>query len=109
MDEHLKIFKALGDKTRLRIVMMLKVKPMCVCEIREIIGLSMSTISNHLKIIKEAGVIISKKEDKYMNYELSIGSNPVQKVLNLLDEISADEVNSDKVKAENTYRTDICN
>ncbi|HHE38083.1 MAG TPA: ArsR family transcriptional regulator [Candidatus Cloacimonetes bacterium] len=43
------MFKALGDKTRLRIVLMLKVKPICVCEIREIIGTSLSTISNHLE------------------------------------------------------------
>ncbi len=108
MDKYLRIFKALGDKTRLRIVLMLKVKPMCVCEIREIIGSSMSTISNHLKILKEAGIINSQKEDRYINYQLNTTNPFVQKVLNLLDDLNDEEIQFDKQKAIKINRIDIC-
>ncbi len=108
MNEYLKIFKALSDKTRLRIVKMLEVKPMCVCEIREIIGSSMSTISNHLKIITDAGIITFNKEDRYITYELSTKNVTVQKVLNLLNELSDEEIISDKQKAIITDRKNIC-
>ncbi|HHE38079.1 MAG TPA: ArsR family transcriptional regulator [Candidatus Cloacimonetes bacterium] len=108
MNEYLKIFKALGDKTRLRIVLMLKVKPMCVCEIREIIGTSMSTISNHLKILKDAEIIDSQKEDRYINYELNTTNETVQIVLNILDNISDNEIELDKRKALKTNRIEIC-
>ncbi|MBC8186474.1 winged helix-turn-helix transcriptional regulator [candidate division KSB1 bacterium] len=108
MDEYLKIFKALGDKTRLRIVMMLKAKPMCVCEIREIIGSTMSTISNHLKILKEAGIIGFKKEDRYINYELNTSNETVQKVFNILNDIIDNEIEFDKQKAKKTDRINIC-
>ncbi len=108
MNEYLKIFKALGDKTRLRIVMMLKVKSMCVCEIREIIGSSMSTISNHLKILKEANLIDFQKEERYINYELNTSNKTVQIVLNILDNISDNEIELDKQKALKTNRIEIC-
>lgn len=107
MDELLKIFKALSDRSRLRIVKMLEVKPMCVCEIREIIGFSMSTISNHLKIITDAGIITSNKEERYKNYELNPDNSTVQKVLDLLVEISDEELISDKEKAVLTDRKNI--
>ena len=108
MDEYLKIFKALGDKTRLRIVMMLKVKQMCVCEIREIIGSSMSTISNHLKILTEASIITFQKEDRYINYKLNMSSAVAQKVLNILDEINDAELQKEQQKVLKTNRIDIC-
>ena len=108
MDEYLKIFKALGDKTRLRIVIMLKVKPMCVCEIREIIGSSMSTISNHLKILKEAGIIKFQKEDRYINYELNTENKTVTQVLELLADLDSAEIKNDRQKALLADRINIC-
>ncbi|MCD6181665.1 MAG: winged helix-turn-helix transcriptional regulator [Candidatus Cloacimonetes bacterium] len=107
MDEYLKVFKALGDKTRLRIVLMLKVKPMCVCEIREIIGTSMSTISNHLKILKEAGIINSQKEDRYINYRLDNTRKAVIQIVDLLDNLDGIEIENDKQKACTTDRKNI--
>ena len=108
MNKFLKIFKALSDKSRLRIVKMLEVKPMCVCEIREIIGFSMSTISNHLKIITDAGIVVSNKEERYRNYKLNSNNPSVQKVLNLLSEISDDELIADRERAVLVDRKNIC-
>ena len=108
MTEYLKIFKALGDKTRLRIVLMLKVKSMCVCEIREIIGSSMSTISNHLKILKEAEIINFQKEDRYINYELNTENKTVSQVLELLADLDSAEIENDKQKVLTSDRKNIC-
>jgi len=108
MEQYLKIFKALGDQSRLRITLMLLVKPMCVCEIRAIIGSSMSTISNHLRILKEADIIAFRKEDKYIIYSLNTSRKIVQQILNMLKEINDNLLSEDKLKAFKTSRFDIC-
>lgn len=71
MEKLIKIFKALSDKNRLRIVKMLQQKSLCVCEITTILGLAISTVSKHLSILKEAGIIIDIKDGKWVNYHLN--------------------------------------
>ena len=68
MKNFLKITKALSDKNRIKIVKMLQHKELCVCEIREAIGLAQPTISNHLKILENAELIDSRKEGVWVNY-----------------------------------------
>jgi ArsR family transcriptional regulator, arsenate/arsenite/antimonite-responsive transcriptional repressor len=63
-----KVIKALADKNRLRILKMLQQRSMCVCEIREVLGLSQPSVSKHLKILKEAGVIEDDKKGLWTNY-----------------------------------------
>jgi ArsR family transcriptional regulator len=53
MEEVEKIFKALSDSSRLRIIRMLQEKSLCVCEIREVLQLANSTVSQHLSILKD--------------------------------------------------------
>lgn len=65
-----KILKALSDKNRLRIINMLTVKEMCVCEITEILNLSQSTVSGHLRILKEAEIVEDKKDGLWVEYNL---------------------------------------
>lgn len=65
------IFKALSDKGRLRVVKMLQKKPLCVCEITEILKLATSTVSNHLSILCDAGLVIGEKDGKWMNYRIN--------------------------------------
>jgi len=67
----LKIFKALSDSNRLRILKMLEIKPLCVCEITEVLQLANSTISKHLSILRDADLILDKKDGKWVNYELN--------------------------------------
>ncbi len=98
VNKHLKVFKALGDRTRLRIVMMLQIRPMYVCEIRSIIGTSMSTISNHLKIMTDAEIVISHKEERYVIYELNKSDSLIAKILNIINEISDEEIEKDREK-----------
>lgn len=74
IEKQAEIFKALSDKNRLRILKMLTKKSLCVCEITEILQLAGSTVSSHLSILKDSGLIIDKKDKKWINY--LINPNP---------------------------------
>ena len=63
-----KVFKALGESNRLRILKMLEIRPLCVCEITEVLQLATSTVSKHLSILRDAGFITDHKEGKWINY-----------------------------------------
>jgi len=70
-----KIIKALADKNRLRIVYLLsEKKDICVCEITDIIGLSQPTISSHLRLLENAGLIESDKDGLWVNYNINTRS-----------------------------------
>ena len=66
-----KIFKALSDKNRLRIVNMLAAKSLCVCEINAVLPLSQSTVSGHLRVLKEAGLVADTKDGLWVEYRLN--------------------------------------
>ena len=70
MDRFADIFKSLGEKNRLRIVMLLSERPMCVCEINEVLHIALSTISAHLKNLKYAGLIKDEKDGRWVTYSL---------------------------------------
>ena len=66
-----KTFQALSDSNRIRILKMLEVRPLCVCEITEILGLAPSTVSKHLSILRNSQFIIDRKEGKWVIYDLN--------------------------------------
>lgn len=70
-----KIFKALSDTTRLRILKMLEVRALYVCEITEVANLSASAVSRHLSILRDTGLIVDTKEGKWVKYELNREQN----------------------------------
>jgi ArsR family transcriptional regulator len=74
MKEFIKVTKALSDPTRVKILKMLQNKQLCVCEIQSAINRAQSTISKHLKVLEEAGLITYKKDGLWVNYELADGS-----------------------------------
>ncbi|HNR69312.1 MAG TPA: metalloregulator ArsR/SmtB family transcription factor [bacterium] len=71
MDNQVKLFKALSDQSRLRILKMLEIRALCVCEIREILDLATSTVSQHLAILRNAGFIYDIKDAKWVVYHLN--------------------------------------
>jgi ArsR family transcriptional regulator len=73
MKEFLKVMKAASDPTRVKILKMLGKKVMCVCEIQTALGTAQSTASKHLKILEDAGLVISKKDGLWVNYLVSGG------------------------------------
>lgn len=64
------IMKAMANPTRLFILDMLKEKEQCVCELQALIGLDMSTVSKHLSVLKQAGIISSRKHNNQVFYSL---------------------------------------
>lgn len=106
------LFKAVSDRTRLRILYMLRARPLCVCEIREVLQLAVSTVSKHLSILRDAGFIVDYKEGKWVNYRRNqdIQSEQVQAVLKLVDQwMELDhQAKKDFLLAEKADRNQIC-
>lgn len=65
------VFKALGHPSRAFMVEKLKEAEYCVCELSEMIGADMSTISRHLSILKKAGIVIDRKAGTTVYYSLA--------------------------------------
>jgi DNA-binding transcriptional ArsR family regulator len=70
MKDFLNITKALADENRLRILMALQDGEQCVCRITGLMGLAMSTVSKHLSILYQAGLVNARKEGRWMYYSL---------------------------------------
>jgi DNA-binding transcriptional ArsR family regulator len=56
------LFKALSDETRLRIYSLLTKAELCVCEIEDILNLSQSLVSNHLAVLRRAGLVKARRD-----------------------------------------------
>jgi DNA-binding transcriptional ArsR family regulator len=56
------LLRALGDETRLRIFALLTKTELCVCEIEDMLGLSQSLVSNHLAVLRRAGLVESRRD-----------------------------------------------
>jgi len=66
-----KIFKALSDPTRLRIVELLEKKEICACEFVPLTKKAQPTVSQHLRTLENSGIIKSRKEGKMVIYSLT--------------------------------------
>jgi ArsR family transcriptional regulator len=73
MKEFITVMKALSDPNRVRLLKMLQRRMMCVCEIRATLGIAQPTVSKHLKILEDAGMVSRKKEGLWVNYSLTDG------------------------------------
>jgi len=65
-----KIFNALGDEVRLNIVLYLKDSERCACEIPAAVGRAQPTVSQHLKVLKDAGVLKSRRDGTKIMYSV---------------------------------------
>lgn len=69
-----RIFHALSDETRLRLVDLLRGGERCVCDLTEALGAAQNRLSFHLKILKDVGLVLDRREGRWVYYRL----NPVQ-------------------------------
>ncbi len=78
--------KSVADPTRVRILKLLEAGEMCGCQIVAVLGLSQSTVSKHLFLLKTAGLVRERKEKKWVHYALArSGDSPyARKMLNAL-------------------------
>ena len=72
------VLKALGDKTRLRILALLGNNEVCVCHIHDSLGLPQPTVSRHLAYLRRSGLVSVRRDGVWMHYqlELATGSHP---------------------------------
>ena len=106
------IFKALADRNRLRIIKILQERPLCVCEIREVLGISQPAVSRHLNILKNAGLIEDEKNGVWTNCRLPkiIKNEPVSVILKYLEPRGEEDglIISDRRKVTRVDRKAIC-
>ena len=69
--EEAKIFKALADENRLRMLEILRGGEKCACVLLSDLQISQSTLSYHMKILCDSGIVVSRPEGKWMHYAIS--------------------------------------
>jgi ArsR family transcriptional regulator, arsenate/arsenite/antimonite-responsive transcriptional repressor len=77
MREFMNITKALADERRVRALLALRTGELCVCQITELFGLAVSTVSKHLSILYQAGLVESRKAGRWIYYRLPGKDAPV--------------------------------
>jgi len=82
-DKYAELFKALGDSNRLFILEMLCGGERCACKILEKFNITQPTLSHHMKILCDCGIVNRRKEGKWMHY--SINANGCKKTKSLLE------------------------
>jgi len=71
MKEFLAITKALSDEGRVRLLLALRGRELCVCQLIELLGLAPSTVSKHMAILKQAELVRIRKEGRWAYYRLA--------------------------------------
>ena len=104
IDERVRLFKLLGDKSRLKIVAMLMEKPMYVELISDRLGINASTVSFHLKKLEHIGLVRSEKEQYYQVYHIDMSKLD----FNVSDEIMrVASANKTEQQREDNYKKKI--
>ena len=71
MKPFIKVMKALSDPSRVKIIKALQYRSLCVCELKEALGLAQSTVSKHLKVLEEAELVSFEKDGLWVNFRLN--------------------------------------
>ena len=71
VDELENLFKALADKTRLRILALLGNNEVCVCHLHDSLGLPQPTVSRHLAYLRRSGLVEARRDGVWMHYQVS--------------------------------------
>jgi len=74
MKKFIRVMKALSDPNRVRVLKLLQVGELCVCEIQKLLGLAQSTVSKHMKILEDAGLVDRRRQGTWILYSLADGS-----------------------------------
>jgi len=80
----LPLFKLLADETRLTILLLIYIhQELCVCELTHVLELSQPKISRHLAMLRNAGVLSSRRSGKWVHYSLTDSSQGINEFLNV--------------------------
>ncbi|MDF2652146.1 MAG: ArsR family transcriptional regulator [Paenibacillus sp.] len=104
IEEIADVFKLLGDKNRLTIVALLNEKELCVCEIVELLQTSQPNISQHMRKLKDGGLVKESKKGQWVYYSLSIQDRPY--IAELLKQIPSQK---EKIHSVTCEDNECCN
>ena len=85
--ETARVFKAFCDENRLQILELLRSGEKCACKLLEEMSISQPTLSHHMKILCDSGIVTSREEGKWTHYQISRQGS--EKAVELLKEITA--------------------
>ena len=80
------VFKAFCDENRLQILESLRAGEKCACELLEEMQITQPTLSHHMKILCDSGIVVGRKEGKWMQY--SISGEGIEKIRQYIDYFS---------------------
>ena len=87
------MFKAFADENRIQILELLRDGERCACRLLEEMNITQPTLSHHMKILCDSGIVVVRKEGKWMHY--SISEDGMRDVRNYLDELMANTKRED--------------
>ena len=102
MKEFIKTMKALSDPNRVTIIKLLEAKDLCVCELQALLGLAQSTVSKHLKLLEDAGLVNGRRQGSWIIFRLTEddGSAYSQAMLELMPGWLNDENDIQRLKLQ---------
>ena len=108
----LRLLNVIAEPNRLRILAALSVRRMCVCEIRAALRLKQSVASQHLRVLRDCGLVQDRKDGLWVDYELSSAalSGPSGRMLKaiLLEAVRDESIRKDRKAAAKVDRKALC-
>lgn len=112
MDAFIKVMKALSDPNRVRLLKILQKRGLCVCEIQALLEMAQPTVSKHMKLMEQAGLVKGNKAGLWVNYTAANRSdNPYAASIlgNLQHWLSDDAIfKKMEIKLPDIHRESIC-
>ncbi len=110
MKEIERALKAFADFNRLRIILLLKRKKMCVCELAAVLEVTQPSVSRHLKKLVDSGVVGKEQDGFWTNYFLMLTDERVRKLIEDVGSWTDGDavVESDRKKAQKANRSKLC-
>lgn len=91
-------FKALSDENRINILKLLVTGEKCACKLLEELNISQPTLSHHMKILCDSGIVSGRKEGKWMHYSIDDeGVKVIQKYFDEITSVNARELNNKNI------------
>lgn len=94
------VLKLLGDKTRLAMMKLLEKNECCVCEFVEIFQVSQSAISQHLRKLRDVGLVKEQRKGQWIFYSLNKDSDMYEMVLRILEFIPSQDERLEKLEKQ---------
>ena len=93
------VFKALGDENRIQILKLLHNGEKCACKLLDALNISQPTLSHHMKILCDAGIVTGRKEGKWVHYSMC-GEGVAQVRALMKDLLSPENIPTDRTCKE---------